>query len=499
MSNFCLRLPGVATVALLTFAAGSSSISPSDTSENRTSSATTNSASLTVVSDQIPSNCPQIDSFTKAITKAASAANLAQSAQSPQDWDLVVVGWLQAIEAMQSIPPDSPKRAYAQKKVGEYFRNLDIAQQKAKTTSPPLPFPTFNNPIFEEQLVLYLSYTAALGPPDILIVGSSRALVGVDPQQLQQALARQGKGGMRIFNFAVNGATAQFIDFQLRQLLSAQQLPRLIIWADGVRAFNSGRVDRTFRSLTASAGYQRLLAGDRPRLPQPLPNTTDGCPTIPLSGISSTSKAKSTDSELIPTTEISGRWRLTRVSFETTSNPIPAPSERLLLTQLTGITAPQRLSLANNPTGYSTVAIDANGFLPMETKFDPKTYYQRNPRVVGRYDGDYQPFSFSGQQTVALNSIKTFVQQQQVPLVFVNLPVTRDYLDAVRLTRERQFRQLMQRQAASGGFVFIDLGEQWVNQNQYFADPSHLNRYGAAAVSSLLATKPEIPWPQPRP
>lgn len=490
MSKFCLQLPSTATLALLLFTTGCSQISLPDTPEDKTSS------SLKMVSEQTPSTCPQIDPLTKAITKATGAANLAQTAQSPQDWDLVVLGWLQAIEAMQSIPPDNPKRVYAQKKVAEYFKNLDIAQQKAKTTSSSLPFASFNNPIFEEQLLLYLSYLAAVGPPDILIIGSSRSLVGIDPQQLQQSLAQQGKSGLKIFNFSVNGATAQLVDFQLRQLLTPNQLPRLIIWADGVRAFNSGRVDRTFNSLIASGGYQRLLAGDRPQLPTSPPQTTDSCENIPLSTLSTTNQATS----ILSPNATSESWRLTRVAFETSNNPIPHPPHRLLLTQLTGADTPQRLTLVNNPTGgYSTLAIDANGFLSMDGKFDPKIYYQRNPRVAGRYDADYQPFSLSGRQAVALDSIKAFTQQQQIPLVIVNLPLSRDYLDSVRLNRERQFRQFMQQQSASGGFTFIDLGEQWTNQNQYFADPSHLNRYGAAAVAIQLATNTQIPWPKSRP
>jgi hypothetical protein len=76
----------------------------------------------------------------------------------------------------------------------------------------------------------------------------------------------------------------------------------------------------------------------------------------------------------------------------------------------------------------------------------------------------------------------------------VNLPLSQDYLDGVRLSREQQFVQFMQRQVGEG-FFFIDLGRQWLNQNQYFTDPSHLNRYGAAAISNLLAANRQIPWP----
>jgi hypothetical protein len=94
--------------------------------------------------------------------------------------------------------------------------------------------------------------------------------------------------------------------------------------------------------------------------------------------------------------------------------------------------------------------------------------------------------------------LKCLLEQQKIPLVFVNLPLTQDYLDSVRQTREQQFQQWMQRQVGEG-FVFIDLGRQGLTENQYFADPSHLNRYGAAAVSRQLAANSQIPWPQPRP
>jgi hypothetical protein len=164
------------------------------------------------------------------------------------------------------------------------------------------------------------------------------------------------------------------------------------------------------------------------------------------------------------------------------------------LTQLTEGPVPQRLTIVRNPAGYSSFATDANGFLPLDSRFDPNTYYQQNPRVAGQYDSNYQPFSLSGRQAVALNSIKAFARSQKIPLVFVNLPLSQDYLDGVRLSREQQFVQFMQRQVGEG-FFFIDLGRQWLNQNQYFTDPSHLNRYGAAAISNLLAANRQIPWP----
>uniref|UniRef100_A0ACD5GVQ6 Uncharacterized protein n=1 Tax=Desertifilum tharense IPPAS B-1220 TaxID=1781255 RepID=A0ACD5GVQ6_9CYAN len=35
----------------------------------------------------------------------------------------------------------------------------------------------------------------------------------------------------------------------------------MILWADGARAFNSGRGDATYNAIATSAGYQSLMAG----------------------------------------------------------------------------------------------------------------------------------------------------------------------------------------------------------------------------------------------
>jgi hypothetical protein len=489
MAKFCLRPYSAATVALLTLVAGCSSISLPQIKIPKKPS-----AKATPVSNQLPLNCIRVDPFAKALDKALRATTLAQSAKSQQDWDLVVFQWSQAIALMQTVGPDNPRRAYAQKKVAEYVQNLTVSQQKATTITSGLPFTSFDNQIFNEQLRLYLSYVAAFGTPDVLIVGSSRALVGVDPQALQQALATQDRRGLRVFNLGINGGTAQTVDLQLRQILTPDKLPRLILWADGVRAFNSGRVDKTYNSIVASAGYKRLLRGDRPTLPQGNPQTRDSCEDIPGAALSDASRGQAIASVgSSSSTTTSEPLPLAQSSFETTSNPTSSPTDPLLLSQPVGVPVQQRLSAS-----YSSSAINSNGFLPIESRFDPNTYYQQNPRVTGLYDSDYQPFSLAGAQAVALNSLKAFARQQKIPLVLVNLPLTEDYLDSVRESREAQFQQSMQGQV-SDGCVFIDLGRQWLNQYQYFADPSHLNRNGAAAVSNLLAVNRKIPWPQPRP
>ncbi len=415
------------------------------------------------------------DSLSEAINYANRAATLAQTARSAAHWDEVAQTWLSAIASLQAIPPDSPQRVYAQKKIIEYMAFLQVAQQRAAATSFQLKYPTFNNQLLDNQLVLYLSYIAALGPPDILIVGSSRSLQGVDPKQMQQALASKGFGGLKIFNFGVNGATVQVIDLLLRRILTKDQLPKLIVWADGVRAFNSGRVDRTYNLILASPGYKRLLTGDRP--------LSNIAPSSRLDTLETTNQPPNPD------------WLAN-------SNPgeMPQNESQFNITLLNSQPSSETI-LAQNTLGgltpdYSAAAIDANGFLPVNIRFNPAIYYRQKPRVAGAYDSDYSAFQLGGKQEVALNNLMLFAKQRRIPVFFINLPLSGDYLDRTRLRAEQQFRPYMVRQSSAKGFIFLDLSRQWTNQNGYFADPSHLNRYGAAVIGRQIAADTRIPWPR---
>jgi lysophospholipase L1-like esterase len=327
-------------------------------------------------------------------------------------------------------------------------------------------FPSFNSQRLDQQVQLYANYLATLGPPDVLIVGSSRSLQGIDPHVLQEALAARGYADLKIYNFGVNGATAQVVDVVLRRILTPEQLPRLILWGDGSRAFNSGRVDRTYNSIIASEGYKRLEAGLRPiqvRQPTFLMQTYESC-----------------------------------LALHTGEVAIATPPPSCLVTPQT-YDRPGSRAVTEVSNGQAIAAdLTENGFQRVMTQFNPATYYRQFPQVSGRYDTNYVPFRLDGEQSAATVTIANFAQAHQIPLVFVNLPLTGEYLDPVRRDYEQQFRQHMQQQAAREGFVFRDLLNRWLTQNEYFADPSHLNQAGARAVALQLAADPSIPWPLPR-
>ncbi|WP_071189158.1 DUF1574 domain-containing protein [Trichormus sp. NMC-1] len=354
--------------------------------------------------------------------------------------------------------------------------------------------PSFNARQLDEQLALYKQRVVTTGhSPDVLIIGSSRALRGIDPVALSKALATQGYANVDVFNFGINGATAQVVDLIIRQVLEPSELPRLILWADGARAFNSGREDITFNSIAASQGYKEVLQQAATR-------------------ISSNQLLKSeknvTQNEKIPEpkTEINSyqaasEWldqSFVGLSFSYKNRD---QIKNLLQKQLSHlpfsnqqITSKIKL-MPDAEVDKSTQSVDFDGFLPLSIRFNPATYYQKHPRVTGNYDNDYKSFLLQGKQDAALQSVLEFTKTNKIPLVFVNMPLTEEYLDPTRLKYEQEFQQYMLNSSTTNtNFIYRDFSKIWLKANDYFSDPSHLNRYGAYEVSQKLAIDPMIPW-----
>lgn len=65
--------------------------------------------------------------------KAISAANLMQSAQSKEDWTLVINQWKRAIALLPPLSAAGAQKAAVQQKRADYQSKLADAQQKAKT------------------------------------------------------------------------------------------------------------------------------------------------------------------------------------------------------------------------------------------------------------------------------------------------------------------------------------------------------------------------------
>ncbi|MEM1254560.1 MAG: DUF1574 domain-containing protein [Cyanobacteria bacterium P01_H01_bin.21] len=339
------------------------------------------------------------------------------------------------------------------------------------------PYPPFQSQQLNEKLALYDWYVADRGAPDVLVFGSSRALRGVDPAALNQSLAQLGYSDVSIFNFGINGATAQIADLVIRQLLANYPPPKLILWADGARAFNSSRVDVTYNAIATSEGYQQLISGEL------FPDTANSDTAGP---------------SLNPAQQLNRYFtRIDQQLSESLGDISSAHGERTRFQK----TVQASLTNPNNPAGQAAVnpteadLIDANGFLPLAIQFNPATYYLDHPRVAGAYDGDYKAFKMEGPQSEALGRLLAYAQSQDITVSFINTPLTDEYLDTTRLEVEGQFqRYMLQIAAQEPGFLYRDLGQLWPNRYDYFSDPSHLNQFGAYQLSNRLAQDPMIPW-----
>lgn len=347
-------------------------------------------------------------------------------------------------------------------------------------------YPSFNSPQLDEQLVRYQQYLqAAKKPPDILIVGSSRALRGVDPTVLEESLATAGYPDLRVYNFGINGATAQVVDLIVRQVLPAEQLPPLIIFADGVRALNSGREDRTFDIIASSEGYEEVDAG----------TFSIGTNTSETSANFGIKKYKQIFKELQEKVEeISLTYQQRDRLKSLITSIINNPQENWNFWQQK---EDENVTVEDEEIDKLD-QFQSNGFLPISIKFEPENYYQNYAKVLGKYDADYADFQLPGKQITALKNLLQYTQSIGINFVFLNMPLTTAYLDEARTNYELKFQEYMQQLPLEySNFLFRDLGTAWPDAYNRFSDPSHLNLYGAIAVSQQLAEDNIIPWSEP--
>ncbi|MEL6230595.1 MAG: retropepsin-like aspartic protease [Cyanobacteria bacterium J06627_3] len=75
-------------------------------------------------------SAPPSTAYQDAINLASGAVTLGQQAKSPDDWDLIVGRWEQAIEKLKAVPADHQHYSTAQAKIKDYERNLAQAQQR---------------------------------------------------------------------------------------------------------------------------------------------------------------------------------------------------------------------------------------------------------------------------------------------------------------------------------------------------------------------------------
>jgi hypothetical protein len=336
------------------------------------------------------------------------------------------------------------------------------------------PSPNFNIAALNEKLVLIdWHITQKQRSPDVMIVGSSRALRGIEPSALEQALAKKGYKNISAFNFGIDGATAQVVNIQITQILERPQLPKMIIWADGLRAFNSKRSDITYDEITASVGYKQIQEKLKNQGNAPIAQNF----TTPLA-----------DSSSNPITQAIAQVFSTSNQRQEVRNSVIKNFDR----NTQALSNSESLIAANAPKTANI--LDPKGFVSFDVTFDPNTYFQKYPQVPGDYDLDYRNFETNGSQFDAFNNVVEFCQRNNIQLVVLNMPLHETYLDAIRQTYEATFNTRMEELAKREGFVYLNLASSLATQSALFSDPSHLNKQGAIAIAQAIAQNPKIPW-----
>lgn len=104
---------------------------PACTIERSTQSISTPSPVASPQVKPIKQAPPKDESYRLALDRADSANSISQSAQSREDWQLVVSRWRQAIALLKRVPPKDPNRKLANQKLPEFQKNLSLAQKRA--------------------------------------------------------------------------------------------------------------------------------------------------------------------------------------------------------------------------------------------------------------------------------------------------------------------------------------------------------------------------------
>jgi hypothetical protein len=346
----------------------------------------------------------------------------------------------------------------------------ESSPDKSITSKPAL---NFNIALFNEKLaMLDWQITNKRRSPDILIVGSSRALRGIEPSILEQSLNAKGYKGLNVFNLGIDGATAKVVNLQITQILTRPQLPRMIVWADGLRAFNSGRSDITYDTIAASTGYKQLQETLKANGNNPDPQSNNmaiGKSANPLSQafnlvLDTASNRQDVRSNLVK-------------NFDRNTHMLSNSEAMIAATMPSSVTA-----------------LDPKGFVAFDIIFNPTTYFQKYPQVPGDYDLDYRNFEPSGAQFEAFANVVDFCRRNNIELLVVNMPLHMTYLDASRTRYEASFNGRMQELALREGFTYLDISQVIQDRAELFSDPSHLNKQGAIAISQMLTQSPKVRW-----
>ncbi len=121
--GFCARRFAVVGLVFGCVACTERSIQPPINSER-------NAPAPSAALKSAPPKATPDDRYQTALDRADSARSISTSAQSPEDWELVVSRWKSAIDLLKQVPKTDPNKKLANQKLIEFQSKLAIAQNR---------------------------------------------------------------------------------------------------------------------------------------------------------------------------------------------------------------------------------------------------------------------------------------------------------------------------------------------------------------------------------
>ena len=183
-----------------------------------------------------PTVVSQPNRYELALDKAYSALSISRSAQSSEDWNLVVRQWSDAIALMKAVPATNPKKALARIKIAEYQRNLSNAQKQATrpidqtpdsvAILPEIPLPLRNEtttvevPLQPQSVFQATIKRRAGGTPviDVTFNGTQKFEMIVDTGASGTVITQQMAAALKVVSVATakaNTASANQVEFSV--------------------------------------------------------------------------------------------------------------------------------------------------------------------------------------------------------------------------------------------------------------------------------------------
>jgi predicted aspartyl protease len=197
------------------------------------------------------------ENYKSALDKADAAQSISQSAQSPDDWNLVVSRWEQAITLLKQVPTNDPSKKLVGQKLTEYQASLATARTRAER-SGKVNVPTLDPLIAADPLVTTGSGEVALNQARIKYRESRIPVIEV-----------MFNGGQPFDMMVDTGASGTMITPDMARALEVQLVGSSTAMTPAgptevmigvVKSMQVGR--RTVRNIQVSIGPVRLLGHD---------------------------------------------------------------------------------------------------------------------------------------------------------------------------------------------------------------------------------------------